>query len=199
MLHILMDLILTFLFYVYQTPGCDIPITTWISFFYFIQVMEILFEELRGRINESQYYDHFRQRRSIFKNSLIGLEGIIVPAFTIYGIVLFFSDKSQGCSDKNRSFVILMAILIVIGVLKSIVFVVSISIMAYVEIGRRNYRKNQANASVKILKSIQKISYKSLANDTEDTDKECVICYQEYGEDDTVSKLKCNEKHIFHT
>ena len=71
--------------------------------------------------------------------------------WTIYGIVLFFSDESHGCWDESKIMLILMAILLVIGVLKLILFLVGLSVVIYVEILRRKLRRNQMNASVKIL------------------------------------------------
>ena len=50
-----------------------------------------------------------------------------------------------------------------------------------------------------MLRSIQKIRYRSLADEVGNTDEECTICWEEYSEDDLVSKLDCNERHVFHT
>ena len=50
-----------------------------------------------------------------------------------------------------------------------------------------------------MLRSIQKIRYRTLANDIDNSDEECIICYMEYKDEDVVSKLGCNEKHVFHT
>lgn len=32
-----------------------------------------------------------------------------------------------------------------------------------------------------------------------EAEEECIICWSQYEEQDDVTKLKCNEKHFFHT
>ena len=50
--------------------------------------------------------------------------------------------------------------------------------------------------SVKILKSLTKTKFNyQLFNETD----ECAICWNSYTEQDEVVKLKCNEKHYYHT
>ena len=141
-------MVLTFQFYMGEAEDCEIPLNGWIAGFYFFQTLDIIFEELRGRLTESQYYDIFRLRRNILRNGLLGLEGISTTAWTIYGLTLYFSSDSDGCSDENAGLVILMVLLLIIGGLRFICFWIGLGIMAYMVITRRTQRRRLMNASV---------------------------------------------------
>ena len=129
---------------------------------------------------------------------MVVVKEICEAIWVVYGITLYYSDASKGCSDENRGFIIIMAMFLLLGVLKLILFIVVIGIMIYIAVQSRIRRKKRRNASVQVLRSIQKIRYRSLADDIEQTEEECIICYMEYTEDDMVTKLDCNEKHVFH-
>ena len=63
---------------------------------------------------------------------------------------------------------------------------------------RHLQRHKERNASKDILRSLGRIKYSALSIGQNETDEECSICFTEYADDDVVTKLSCNEKHIFH-
>ena len=158
-----------------------------------------MIEELRGRIHNSAYYDHYRMRRSLLKNGMVCMKEVSEASWVIYGICLYTSDDAKGCSVENRGFVILMVMFLVIGVLKFVLLLAILGIMIYISIANKIKKRKQRNASVRVLQSISKIRYSSISENINNTEDECIICYMEYNDEDTVTKLKCNEKHIFHT
>ena len=182
-----------------DTPGCQIPLTTWLSVYFFLLCVETMTVEYRGRMSNSPYYQHYRRRRKIIQNGMVVVKEICEAVWVVYGITLYYSDGAKGCSDENRGFIIIMAMFLLLGVLKLVLFLVVIGIMVYIAVQSRIRRKKRRNASVQVLRSIQKIRYRSLADDVDQTEEECIICYMEYTDDDLVSKLDCNEKHVFHT
>ena len=182
-----------------DTPGCHIPLTTWLSVYFFLLVVETMTVEYRGRMSNSPYYQHHRRARKIIQNGMVVAKEICEAIWVIYGITLYYSDGANGCSDQNRGFIIIMAMFLLLGVLKLVLFLVVLGIMIYIFVASRLRKRKARNASVAVLRSIQKIRYQSLAGDTADTEEECIICYMEYTDDDIVSRLQCNDKHVFHT
>lgn len=50
--------------------------------------------------------------------------------------------------------------------------------------------------SVSILRSLNKTKFHKILYKTEE---ECIICWNDYKPEDDVIKLKCNDKHYFHS
>lgn len=48
------------------------------------------------------------------------------------------------------------------------------------------------------MRSLAKIKYSALELGQRESDEECSICFGEYTDDCFVSRLNCNEKHMFH-
>lgn len=182
-----------------ETPGCGIPLTTWLSVYFYLLVVEALLVEFKGRMYNSIYYSNHRRQRKIIGNSVTFLKEFCEAAWVIYGITLYYSDDEEGCSDQNRGFIIIMVMFLVLGVLKLVLILIAAIIVLYLTISNRLRNRNRRSASVQVLRSIQKIRYSSLAGEENNTEEECIICYREYSEEDIVTKLKCNEKHVFHT
>ena len=94
-----MDAFLALIFFIDQSPGCEIPLTTWLSVYYILQCFEIMTEELRGRIHNSPYYDHYRLRRKVLQNGMVVFKELCEAAWVIYGITLYYSEGANGCSE----------------------------------------------------------------------------------------------------
>ena len=147
-----------------DTPGCQIPLTTWLSVYFFLLCIETMTMEYRGRMHNSPYYQHYRLRRKIIQNGMVVVKEVCEALWVIYGITLYYSDKEQGCADENRGFIIIMAMFLLLGVLKLVLFVIVLGIMIYITVQSKLRKRSQRNASVQVLRSIQKIRFRSLAD-----------------------------------
>lgn len=50
--------------------------------------------------------------------------------------------------------------------------------------------------TVSIIKNLQRTKFSKAFFSGEE---ECIICWNQYNEQDNVTKLQCNDKHFFHT
>jgi len=91
-----------------------------------------------------------------------------------------------------------MVCFLVLGALKLVLVIIVIIVLVWVHISQKLQRRGQRNASKDVLRSLSKIKYSALSIGQNETDEECSICFVEYTEEDIVTKLDCNEKHVFH-
>ena len=96
---------------------------------------------------------------------MVVIKEICEAIWVVYGITLYYSDDAKTCTEQNRGFIIIMAMFLLLGVLKLILFVVVIGIMIYIAVQSRIRRKKRRNASVQVLRSIQRMRYRTLADD----------------------------------
>ena len=95
--------------------------------------------------------------------------------------------------------IVVMTLLLIVGVFKLILVIVICIIFLVSKASRRYNRRKQRNATKGILRGLAKIKYSALVmNAVAKEDEECSICFCEYIDEDIVTKLSCNEKHIFH-
>merc|ERR1712060_469363 len=140
-----------------------------------------------------------RGLRKCLETFILTVKELAEGSWLIYGMTLYFSSESDGCSDENQGFMIVMLLFLIIGALKLILIVVVICILISIAVNSRLKRRNERNASKDILRSLAKTKYSALSSIAQgETDEECSICFMAFGEDDIVTKLDCNEKHIFH-
>ena len=105
-------------------------------------------------------------------------------------------DKSK-CGDDTTGLYYVTMILLVIGVFKILLYALVVVVLIVHLIGTHRRNRNQQRQSKDILRNISRVPYMSLVSN--DPESECIICYNEYTENDMVTKLDCNEKHFFHT
>lgn len=91
-----------------------------------------------------------------------------------------------------------MGFFLVLAAIKIVLLVIVLFIMCCVFASRHLKRRNERSASKDILRSLTTIKYRALGFGQNETDEECSICFSEYTDDDIVTKLSCNDKHIFH-
>ena len=92
-----------------------------------------------------------------------------------------------------------MVMFLILAAIKILVVLGAILVLCYHLIMLKLQRRNEKAASRSILRSLGRIKYSALNQIGQgETDEECSICFIEYGEDDVVTKLSCNEKHMFH-
>ena len=91
-----------------------------------------------------------------------------------------------------------MLMFLILAILKFILVLVIIGILIYVCTRIRLQRRNERSASKDILRSLGRVKYSALSLGQNETDEECSICFVEFTSDDVVTKLTCNEKHVFH-
>lgn len=82
--------------------------------------------------------------------------------------------------------------------LKVALFVIAFFIFALILILRSKASANRRDKSKDVIKTLSVFKYHALMESQQETDLECTICFCEYADDDIVTKLKCNDKHIFH-
>mmetsp|Transcript_19037 Transcript_19037/g.25760 ORF Transcript_19037/g.25760 Transcript_19037/m.25760 type:complete len:118 (-) Transcript_19037:123-476(-) len=116
----------------------------------------------------------------------------------VYGACLFFSDEANGCSKTVPWEMILIGTILFFGALKVIILIIACITMTIVISCRKLKKRNERSASRDILRKLSKIKYSALEITQRDTDEECSICFTEYADDCYVSRLDCNEKHLFH-
>jgi hypothetical protein len=178
-----------------DTKDCGIPLASWLGVYFFMLMFETWQIELRQRMLDSSYWGTRRKLRKVLTNTgLIGKE-LFDLSWVIYGSTLYWSDAAAGC-EKN-AFMLVMFMFIIIGLIKLFLFVLVLGIVAYILIQRKIKKRNDRLASVNVLRSLQSVRFNALSQ--ADPDEECIICYIEYKDDDVVTRLKCNEKHIFHS
>ena len=120
-------------------------------------------------------------------------------AWQVYGVTLYFSKASDGCSEENAGFMIVMVLFLVLAAIKLLVIIGVIAILIYTCIANKMKKRNERAASRGILRSLGRIKYSTLSSiGQSETDEECSICFCDYTDEDIVTKLECNEKHIFH-
>ena len=154
---------------------------------------------MRERMRESLFWqaNNALRRRTIFK--VVGVKEAIEISWQIYGATIYFSDRAYQCKEQNGFFMIFMGIFLIIGCIKVFLLLIAVMILIYIKIRARLRRRNQQSASKSILRSLALIKYSALDLTTEVGEEECSICFCEFGNTDVVTKLDCNEKHVFHT
>ena len=92
-----------------------------------------------------------------------------------------------------------MVMFLILAAIKILVILAAILLLCYTLVMHKLQKRNERAASRNILRSLGRIKYSALSQIGQgETDEECSICFTEYGEDDIVTKLSCNDKHIFH-
>ena len=153
---------------------------------------------MKDRMNGSLYWDENRGRKKIILRTASAIKECSEISWQIWGFTLYFSSRSDGCSEENGGFMFVMLMFLILAMLKLLLLLVIIGIMMYMCIMRRRQRANERSASKDILRSLGRVKYSALSINQNETDEECSICFVEFTNDDVVTKLECNEKHVFH-
>ena len=69
-------------------------------------------------MNNSAYYTHHRKLKKIITWTVLISKELFDACWNIYGFMLYFSKKANGCSDENPGWMVLMCIFIFMGALK---------------------------------------------------------------------------------
>ena len=75
---------------------------------------------------------------------------------------------------------------------------VCVGIPLFCYLRRRYEQPNWEAANNNVLSRLAVQKFGGLVNRNEDDTKSCVICYDDFTEQDDVTTLPCNAKHIFH-
>ena len=184
--------------FVTNQPGCDIPLGLWLSVQFIFLILEGCTVEMRERMASSVYWSENRTRKKWIIGTVVALKEVSEVSWQIYGATLYFSKQADGCSSENSGLMVVFVLFLILGAFKLILVLVVLGILAFVAVSDRLRRRRQKDASKDILRSLAKIKYSALSIGQNEPDEECAICFTEYGEDDIVTKLSCNEKHIYH-
>lgn len=84
-----------------------------------------------------------------------------------------------------------MLVFLLLGLLKFIIIMFLLGLVVYVLIRRKLKRRSERNLSFQVINSLSRVKFSALLNQG-DPDEECVICFNEYKEEDIVSRLDCN-------
>ena len=177
--------------------ACDIPLNMWLGVYFIMLMFETWQIEMRQRMNDSHYWNSQRKLKKIVTYSGFIVKETFDLSWIVYGSTLYWSDAAKECDKSGNGFMTVMFLFIIIGMVKILLCVIVLFIVIYIVIQRKIQRRSDQLASVNVLRSLQQVRFNAL--NQADPDEECVICYIEYKEEDVVTQLKCNEKHIFHS
>jgi hypothetical protein len=76
------------------------------------------------------------------------------------------------------------------------VYIFIVGVLIYLVIARCRNQAAKQIGSVKVLRSLTKSKFNYQLFRAEE---ECIICWNKYNESDDIVKLKCNERHFFHS
>ena len=124
-----------------ETPKCGIPLSMWLSVCFVFHLLENLGMEARERMRLSIYWSERRGLRKFVTGSIGGLKEIGEMAWMIYGLTLYFSPDSDGCSDENVGFMVIMVLFLILAACKILLIIVVIIIMCLIYGGRRLQRR----------------------------------------------------------
>ena len=152
-------------------------------------------QEVRERMGESPFWftSHRKAKKLIHNGSIIFTE-LLQQAWVVYGSCIYWSEDSEGC-DTNYKWVMLMYL--VIGYLKMICFLGIVLLVLVWFIMGKLQKNRRRDLSLGIIRGIASVKFSALMNQGE-SDEECSICFEAYANEDLVSKLECNSRHIFH-
>lgn len=176
---------------------CGIPVTTWLGVYFFMLMFEVWQTEMRQRMSDSHYWNSRRKLKKVLVNGGIIIKEMFDLAWVIYGSTLYWSEAAKGCGKNGSGFMTVMFLFIFLGLIKIFLFVVVLVVIGYIMVQRKLKKRNDRLASVDVLRSLQSVRFNALSQ--ADPDEECIICYIEYKDEDIVTRLRCNEKHIFHS
>ena len=145
-----------------DTKKCGIPLGFWLAVQFCFLTAETLIKEMRERMNNSSYWVARRRRKKWVQGLTVGLKEVGEYTWLIYGATLYFSDRSDGCSDENAGFMIVMVMFLVMAALKVILLLVVAVILIVFACSQRMKRRNERNASKDILRSLARIKYSAL-------------------------------------
>ena len=180
--------------------NCGIPLSLWLTVMFIFVCLDILIREMNQRMKNNSYWTIPANRRlkKYLTRIIVSLKEISEIGWATYGVFLYFSPQSDGCSDKNRGFMALMMMLLVLSGIKLVIIIISLFALCILAWKSHQRRRDIRTASNSILRSLARIKYSTLSLAQTDTDEECSICFVDYTQNDFVTKLDCNEKHIFH-
>ena len=179
-------------------PSCGIPLARWLSFQFFFMILESYTVEMRERMGHSVYWNENRTRKKWVIGIIVFIKEVCEVSWQIYGLTLYLSKESDGCSEENQGLVIILVLFLVLGAFKLLLIFIVLLVFFIASMSQRLRRKREKNASKDILRSLGRIKYSALSIGQNETDEECAICFCEYTEEDIVTKLSCNDKHIYH-
>jgi len=85
--------------------------------------------ELKDRMNGSLYWDEFRSRKKCILGSFSSIKELSEVGWSIYGISLYLSSESDGCSEENAGFMFVMLMFLIMAALKVILLVVIVVVI----------------------------------------------------------------------
>lgn len=116
---------------------CGIPLGFWLAGSFFFIIFETLNYEMRDRMNNSVYWDSHRG----LKKCILGISGLTCSlgdmAWMIWGMTMYFSKDSDGCSEENWGFMFLMVMFLIYASLKICIVLVVLGIISYFGIARQ--------------------------------------------------------------
>ena len=177
---------------------CSIPLGFWLAGVFTFVTIETLNVEMRDRMNSSLYWDTRRGAKKWILTVIGVTKELSELAWMIWGATMYFSSESDGCADENWGFMFLMLFFLIYAALKIVIIFVAIGVACFFCYRRQRQRYNERAASSDILRSLSQVKYSALSIAQSETDEMCSVCFVDFTEEDIVTKLDCNEKHIFH-
>jgi len=150
---------------------------------------------------ESLYWQVNRCHRKVFLGIVVGIRETIEMVWIIIGTFTFWNKDAREtkCAEANWLPLVFIDIILCFGMVKLFMIGILCVIMASFCFGKCKRKRNERSRSKAILRSLQTVRFSALTTISGQPDEECIICYEEYQPKDTLTKLNCNTKHIFHS
>lgn len=82
-------------------------------------------------MHNSVYWAEYRARKRWLLVGVIGSKELGEYSWQIYGLTLYFSDASDGCSDENYGFMFVFVMFLVLAIIKIVLIALVISILCF--------------------------------------------------------------------
>ena len=99
--------------------------------------VETLLLEMRERLQSSDYWIERRARSTCITCASIFFKEVAEYAWLIYGVVLYFSDESEGCSDEAGGFMLIMLLFLILCALRLLLVLLIIAVFGYEHLSQR--------------------------------------------------------------
>ena len=177
----------------------------WLSVFFIYSVANTASKMYQDYLLDSPQY----QYRATYRQTVKILSFIILECFhlawLIYGNKLYYSSVNK-CGEESSLLSFLMLAVLIIGYFHLMAYLTIILVVCTVVYMRFRRQGQKLRNSKHVLKNLKKIKFSAIEKSARDNgsniteeDSTCIICYVAYNSTDDVVKLKCNDKHYYHT
>lgn len=147
--------------------------------------------------------------RDSLRQKIAILQEVLHLGWQLYGNFIFYEWRGkdektdvqfQTCMDqKNPGLQTSMLIFLMVGYLFLAIYVLGFCIILVWVFQMRGDIQSEEENLQKILRNLSRVKFSEGTFGQLGPENECIICMQQYGPNDMITTLSCNEKHFFHT